>query len=249
MTVDWGDPDVVERFDALEGLTERVVGVPALHRELRLGTDDVRRVLDFGCGPGRTAREIADEYGVAVTGVDRSAEMLRLATRDRRPLIDYQLTATTADPLVFLADASIDAAWSCFVFTHVADVAELRRIATAVRRVLRPGGRYVLMESNPAAIGVRFASFQTGEPGRCYRPGEARSVRLYGPRAGLEFTDHHWPAFTYREVLAYAGFARISTIRPCATPEQAKRIATRTGAAAVAESEHAPLLIVVADSD
>ena len=70
------------------------------------------------------------------------------------------------------------------------------------------------MDSNPDATGVRFTSFQTGEPGRAY----ARATRA-GSTSGstghyLELVDFHWPATTYEEVLRAAGFGRVAMTRP-----------------------------------
>jgi ubiquinone/menaquinone biosynthesis C-methylase UbiE len=246
MTTDWHDAEIAERFETLDGLTERIVGFPALFRKLGLGDHGVTKVLDYGCGPAKTAHEVAAAYGVDVTAVDSSAEMLRLAARHPHPRVVTRLL--DGDGLSFIQEGSIDAAMSCFVFINIPEVAELQRIATAVQRVLRPGARYVVMDSNPRATGIRFASFQTGEPGRAYGAGDSRRVELYGAgQSVLELSDYHWPESTYRKVLADAGFTRTTILRPRATVAQARQIKALTGAATAVESEHAPLMIVVGE--
>jgi ubiquinone/menaquinone biosynthesis C-methylase UbiE len=237
MTTDWHGSELATGFEAFDGLTERTVGFPVLFEELRLGAADVRAVLDYGCGPGKTAVLVAERYGVTVTAVDVSAAMLRIATEQyAHPRVSYGLLERAGLPDV--DDGSIDAAMACFVFINVPDVAELDAIANAVHRVLRPGGRFVLMDSNPDAVGVRFTTFQTGEPGRAYAAGEARRVQLHDPETQLEIIDYHWPSVTYERVLKRAGFARVSMRRPL--------LATRS-ARAPAESRHPPLLIVTAE--
>ena len=235
---DWHASELAGGFDAFDGSTERAVGFPILFRELGLGTPAVRTLLDYGCGPGKIATEVADRFDLTVTGVDVSAPMLRIATEQRaHPRVRYrQLDESRLD---FLGSDSIDAAMSCFVLINVGEPDELRAIAAAVHRVLRPGGRYVIMDSNPDATGVRFTSFQTGEPGRAYAPGDTRRVDLFGSTGHyLELVDFHWPATTYEEVLRAAGFGRVAMTRP--------RLTYDGPGTPPAEARTPPLLIVTA---
>src|ERR671914_1366139 len=78
MTTDWLDGALAHTFGGLDGLTERTVGYPALFRELGLGGPGVSTLLDYGCGPGWIALEIAERYDVEITAVDIAPEMLRL---------------------------------------------------------------------------------------------------------------------------------------------------------------------------
>lgn len=59
---------------------------------------------------------------------------------------------------MFLADGSIDAAMTCFVFVALPSREQLRAIAAEVWRVLRPGGRCVVLDPNPDQIGVQFST-------------------------------------------------------------------------------------------
>jgi ubiquinone/menaquinone biosynthesis C-methylase UbiE len=47
-----------------------------------------RRVLDVGCGTGRTAAGLTARFGCTVTGVDASREMLAVS-RARAPAADF----------------------------------------------------------------------------------------------------------------------------------------------------------------
>src|ERR687896_766474 len=139
MTTDWLDGALAHTFGGLDGLTERTVGYPALFRELGLGGPGVSTLLDYGCGPGWIALEIAERYDVEITAVDIAPEMLRLARARPHPRVRHRLL--DASGLDFLAPSSIDAAMCCFVFSNVAELTELRRITDAgVRgvRALRP---------------------------------------------------------------------------------------------------------------
>jgi len=242
MSDDWHSTALADDFHLLEGVTEVEVGFPPLFAELGLGGPTVRRMLDYGCGPGALARMIAERYGVQVTGVDISAAMLEIARRDNpHPNVEHHLL--DEQMLGFLADGSIDAAMSSFVLINVPDEAGLRAIATEVCRVLRPGGRYVIMDSNPDTTGVRFRSFQTGEPGRRYRPGEQRPVQLFNADGHtVDLTDYHWPTTTYERILRAAGFGRVRISQPTLSPNL-----THPTPETQAEIDHAPILLVTAE--
>ena len=100
------------------------------------------RVLDVGCGTGRTTAWLAGA-GAEVAGFDASPEMLRQA-RERVPSAALEV-ADLADPLPF-GDGSFDLAVASLVMHYVRDwVAPLREL----RRVLTPGGAFVLSTHHP----------------------------------------------------------------------------------------------------
>ncbi|WP_109505962.1 class I SAM-dependent methyltransferase [Nocardioides speluncae] len=112
------------------------------------------QVLELGCGPGRTAAEIA-RHGAQVTGLDPSPAMIAAAGRRNRAAID----AGTVRLLIGDAgavpapDASYQAALAVHTIYFWPDLdAGLRE----VHRVLLPGGRL--------AIGFRPA--EHGRPRR-----------------------------------------------------------------------------------
>jgi SAM-dependent methyltransferase len=120
--------------------------------EVRLGD----RALDLGCGAGSFTAVLADAGATAV-GVEIAEAALRRA-RERNPSLDFRL-APVDGPLP-LADNSFDVVWASEVIEHVADTA---RWLSEVRRVLVPGGRFLLTTPShgrlPIAIGglERFA--------------------------------------------------------------------------------------------
>ncbi|MGW0997785.1 class I SAM-dependent methyltransferase [Streptomyces sp. NPDC002520] len=215
MGTDWYDSaTVADGFDAYDDLPERILGYPQVFARLGLGDPDVTRVLDYGCGPGKVALRMADEYGdLEVTAADISAPMLRIARARRpHPRIHYHLLTEARLPLP--AD-SMDAALSAYVFINIPDLDTIRAITTEVHRVLRPGARYTILDTNPDTTGVPFTTFRSGDPGRHYLTGEHRRVLLHQPGGNvLELIDHHWPRQTYADVLTDAGFAAITFTEP-----------------------------------
>lgn len=97
-----------------------------------------RRVLDVGCGPGNSATHLRDLFA-DVIALDHAPAMLRRARR-RDPRLRLVRGDARALPL---GDGSIDAVTFHSVLYLLPDRAgALREVA----RVLRPGGRAVLLE-------------------------------------------------------------------------------------------------------
>jgi len=120
--------------------------------------EDGERVLDLGCGYGRLAKYLLPSRKLeAYVGVDCSPVMLR-KFHERYAASE----AERATPLVLvqgdidrvpLRDASVDVAIVSAVYLHNHKDVTRRSIAE-VRRVLRPGGRLLVISSLPHAFGL-----------------------------------------------------------------------------------------------
>ncbi|WEV23786.1 class I SAM-dependent methyltransferase [Streptomyces sp. 71268] len=102
-------------------------------------------LLDIGCGTGGPAVRLAQRTGARVTGITVSQRQLAQG-RERASAANLSERVTfergNAMDLTY-ADASFDAAWSIDCFAHLSDrPAGLRE----ARRVIRPGGRFLLTE-------------------------------------------------------------------------------------------------------
>ena len=214
MITKWDTTEVAAGFEAYDDRTERTLGYPSVFQALHLGDPDVGVVLDFGCGPGKVAKRVVTSYGTKVVAVDASPAMLTIATSTRPdPLIDYQLVQDAKLP--FLASDAIDAAMSCYVFINIASLDVIYSIAREVYRVLRPGGRYAILDTNPDTTGVEFSTFRSGDPDRRYAQGEQRRVLLRQPDGGeLTLLDYHWPKEVYHRLLKDVGFRSIEMHEP-----------------------------------
>jgi SAM-dependent methyltransferase len=94
------------------------------------------RILDFGCGYGRTMGILYEQGYRKLVGIDPAPAMIA-AARQRFP----QLTFLTVDsPHLPFADESIDATLLFAVLTCVPSDERQRGIMQEIRRVLRPGG-------------------------------------------------------------------------------------------------------------
>ena len=141
-------------------------------------------VLDVGCGTGdltlRAARRVGAEGRTA--GIDASPDMVKIARRKAAKKgrdIDFRVAAIEDLPF---DDGEFDAALSSFMIHHLPDDLKLRGIAE-VRRVLKPGGRFVAVDLKPGTGIAGFLSHLMGHR----LPGDyAEQLRSIISEAGFE---------------------------------------------------------------
>ncbi|MFK7927055.1 MAG: ArsR/SmtB family transcription factor [Myxococcota bacterium] len=98
-------------------------------------------VLDLGVGTGSMAAELAPSVG-RVIGVDREQAMLDTAARRCEAFANVELVQASLDDLP-LDENVVDAALCMLVLHHLADVPA---VLAEARRVVRPGGKLVLLD-------------------------------------------------------------------------------------------------------
>jgi SAM-dependent methyltransferase len=136
---------------------------PAVLESLRLQPDD--RLLDVGCGGGVFLRHARDTTGCAVTGVDHSREMVRLA----RPLA----VLGEAEQLPF-GDGEFTAVSSLVAFFFFPRPVEALK---EMRRVLDPHrGRIAICTTSPEAKGSPAAPYPLATRGHFYTDDELRRL-------------------------------------------------------------------------
>ena len=118
----------------------------ALIRRL-LGRSPGGVLLEIGCGPGVHLFPLADAYS-RVIGADFSPGMIAAAERIRRThpcAAQIELHAERAERLASIEDNAVDAVLCVGAFEHMPDKPA---VLAEVRRVLKPGGRFVCLTLN-----------------------------------------------------------------------------------------------------
>lgn len=152
-----------------------------IRRRLDLGSGET--VLSIGCGPGYEPAEIAEsvEPNGRVYGVDRSEAMLRLAKRRCDGLPSVTLVRGDAVDLP-VASRTIDAAVAVQSYEYVED-AELA--IEELRRVLRPGGRAVVYDTDFDSL-----VWRSTDPERMERVLDAWNDHCPRPHLGSRLAPH-----------------------------------------------------------
>jgi SAM-dependent methyltransferase len=199
-------------FFALEGELRLTLVHPAI---LRMAGDvQGKRVLDFGCGDGVLAKQLADR-GASVLAVDTSALAVDLAVRscgscDRLKFRRIGGDANPPDYSCLLEDGPFDLAILSFVLVTIATPEEAEAIFTMLGRAIGPGGRLILGESHPCFQHLDFSAATMKHRQEDYRrvcsPFSVELRDSYDPRKKVEFTDFHRPLSDVADLFFNAGF-------------------------------------------
>lgn len=147
-------------------ITERAYDTPEIAAQ-RLATGKLlalrsgEHVLDVGAGPGLLARDMAKIVGEQgrVAAVDSADSMVELANRRCGDLPQVEVTAGNAQKLTF-GNESFDAVVCTQVLLYVYD---LQAALDEMFRVLRPGGRLVIVETDWRGLVMNSAYPDTTE--------------------------------------------------------------------------------------
>ena len=124
--------------------TPYVTSLIAQHLNLEPGT----LLLDYGCGIGRLARPLIEQFGCHVIGVDISASMRALAPtyfNDER----FSIVSPPQFDALVAKGLRVDAAISVWVLQHCFEPAQ---DVTRMRRGLRPEGKAFVLNMRQRAV-------------------------------------------------------------------------------------------------
>jgi SAM-dependent methyltransferase len=123
---------------------------------------DAKTILEFGCGTGSMLKVLSRNY--AVTGVDNSRAMLKLASKKapRAKLLFGDITTARVA-------GSFDAVLCPFdTINHITTVAQWRKVFANAARHLAPGGIFIFDINTPAKMERYVNEPITAEVGRSH---------------------------------------------------------------------------------
>jgi SAM-dependent methyltransferase len=191
-----------------------VLDAPMLARVRHRGFE---RALDLGCGEGRFCR-LLQGRGIATVGVDPTSALIEHA-RHLDPSGDYRVGRAEA---LDLPDTSVDLVVS---YLSLIDIPDLPAAIDEVRRVLRPGGSFLianLQSFNTASVADGWTREPDGSRRFCidhYMDERPRWSEWHGIRV----QNWHRPLGTYLQALLRAGFELRHFEEPLALGGDARR--------------------------
>jgi SAM-dependent methyltransferase len=179
-----------------------------------LGEPGRLSVLDLACGSGFYSRLIRSAGAAHVVGVDLSSAMIDLAQREEaaKPLgIEYRV----GDAAGLELGEALDVVFAAYLFNYSRSAGELRAMARAVTRHLKPGGRLVAAidspEHSPAAYERTRKYGSTKSAAMPLQEGTPIHYTMF-PEGGRPFTfDNYFLSLpTYHRAFHAAGLRDLS---------------------------------------
>ena len=188
------------RRQALVPLRQALLEIPGGARTARL--------LDVACGTGAFLAEVKRNHPrLAVTGVDLSGPYLNLARRRLSAWSRTTVVEANAESLP-LAESSVDIV-TCVYLLHELPRRARRAVAAECARVLRPGGRLILVDSLQTGDEPDYDAMLDWFPVAFHEPYYASYLRedlprLFGPelRAIAEISAYLSKVLSFRREAA-----------------------------------------------
>jgi SAM-dependent methyltransferase len=184
-----------------------------------------KSVLDLACGEGFYSRILKERGATQVTAIDLSEKMIELARKQERaaPLgIDYKL----GDAKNLALEKKYDLVVAAYLLNYAKNAKELRAMFQSIADCLRPGGRFVTVNSNPAlnfstAPSFRQYGFETVVLGPW---GEETPIqwRFHLEKETIEIENYYLSVATHENACRAVGLHSISWNSPNVS-EQGKR--------------------------
>jgi toxoflavin synthase len=181
-----------------------------------------KAVLDVACGEGFYTRMLHQRGAARVTGVDLSPKMIELARgmEARQPLgIEYLV----GDGRDMNFGKVYDLAIAAYFLNYAHNRSELEAMGNGIARCLKPRGRFVTVNSNPAcdfpsAPSYRKYGFETSVVGT-FREEASITWRFYLDDGPFEIENYYLSVETHETALHAAGFRAVRWHKPSLSPQ------------------------------
>jgi ubiquinone/menaquinone biosynthesis C-methylase UbiE len=120
-----------------------------------LGNLAQKSILDLACGEGFYTRKFKDQGAAKVVGVDISQKMIELA-REEETRKFQNIEYILGDVLELGEIGSFDLVVASYLLNYARSSEELLKMCKSIFANLKPGGRFVTINSNPSQAPVSY---------------------------------------------------------------------------------------------
>ena len=177
-----------------------------------IGDLNGKDVLDLACGDGFYTRQFKLRGASSVVGVDLSAGMIALAeeAEKAKPL---SLTYICSDAVELSLDKQFDFICASYLLNYAHDEQSLKAMCDAIFKHLKPGGKFITINSNPDYRGTveSLMPYRFTRENESYKEGAEIIYRFYQPDDSfVSVTNYHLERATYTRILESSGFTDIN---------------------------------------
>lgn len=192
-----------------------------------LGDVSGKSVLDLACGDGIYSRQLRVRGASRVVGVDLSSRMVELA-RAEEAAAPLGITYQVGDARELALAETFDVVFAAYLLNYARTPGELQEMAAAVARHLRPGGRFIGINNNPAHSPANFSltrpfGFVKSLPAHGeVREGVPITYTIFQDDSSFTFDNYHLDASVHERALHSAGLRKLRWHAPRLSPEAEK---------------------------
>ena len=181
-----------------------------------------KEILDVACGEGFYSRLFRQQGARKVLGVDLSEGMIELA-RSQESQHRLGIEYLVGDAMELPLNKTFDLAMAAYLLNYAHDRDELQSMCNEISRSLKPGGRFVTVNCNPAcdfsrAPSYRQYGFETAIVGD-WTEGTPITWTFYLNDGSFRIENYRLNVATHEAALRNAGFREIRWHRPKVSPE------------------------------
>ena len=180
-------------------------------------------VLDLACGEGIYSRSLIAHGAKRVVGVDLSPAMIELA-EERQKMQPLAIEYRVGDAMSLDAIGAFDVVLGSYLLNYARSKTELLQFRRSIAANLKPGGRFVGYNDNPAndiAFYPSYRKYGFVKAGAVPRnEGDPITYTLWNPD-GTEFVieNYYLTRATYEAAFAECGFRAFRWHLPQVSPE------------------------------
>ncbi|WP_437227067.1 class I SAM-dependent methyltransferase [Planctomicrobium sp. SH661] len=187
-----------------------------------IGDPTGKSVLDIACGEGFYTRLLRQKGASSITGVDLSEGMIELA-RKQESAQKLGVTYVVGDARELPTDRTYDLAIAAYLLNYARDADELQSMCDGIARSLKPGGRFITVNSSPllhfpSAPSYRKYEFETSATGE-WTAGTPIKWMFHLSDGTFEIENYFLDQAIHEAAFRKAGFREIKWHAPQLSPD------------------------------